>query len=49
MDLQKLLYACLEHKAAQRPTPAEVADRLGPMLERAPRGRLAGFKVGSRR
>lgn len=49
LDLAKLLYACLEHDPAERPTPAELADALGPMLERCPRGRLAGFKINSSR
>ncbi len=49
LDLAKLIYACLEHDPAQRPTPAELADALGPMLERSPRGRLAGFKINGRR
>jgi len=49
LDLAKLVYACLENDPSQRPTPAEVADTLGPMLERSPRGRLAGFKVSGRR
>ncbi len=44
-DLAKLVYACLEPDPAQRPAPAEIADALGPMLERSPRGRLAGFKI----
>lgn len=44
-DLQKLVLACLEPDPASRPTPADVADGLGPMLERVPRGRLAGLRV----
>jgi serine/threonine-protein kinase len=48
-DLQKVILACLEPEPRQRPTPAEVANALGPMLERSPRGRLAGFKAGQPR
>ncbi|HET7689679.1 MAG TPA: serine/threonine-protein kinase [Nocardioidaceae bacterium] len=44
-DLAKVIQACLDPDPAARPAPAEVADLLGPLLERAPRGRLAGFKV----
>ncbi|HET6627326.1 MAG TPA: serine/threonine-protein kinase [Nocardioidaceae bacterium] len=44
-DVAKIVYACLEPEPADRPLPHEVADGLGPALERAPRGRLAGFKV----
>jgi serine/threonine-protein kinase len=36
---------CLAPDPADRPTPAEVADALGPVLARQPRGRLGGFKV----
>jgi serine/threonine-protein kinase len=49
LDLGKLVYAMLEKDPADRPLPSEVADALGPMLERSPRGRLAGFKVGTSR
>jgi eukaryotic-like serine/threonine-protein kinase len=43
-DVAKLLYGCLEKRPEDRPTPAELADAFGPILERHPRGRLAGFK-----
>jgi serine/threonine-protein kinase len=46
-DVAKVVYSCMEMRPDDRPTPAEVADALGPVLERSPRGRLAGFKVGS--
>lgn len=48
-ELGKLIFACLDPDPAARPRPAEVADTLGPMLARTPRGRLAGFKVASHR
>jgi serine/threonine protein kinase len=44
-DVAKLLYSALEKRPQDRPTPAEVADVLGPILERHPRGRLTGFKT----
>ena len=43
-DVAKIVYAALEPDPADRPLPAEVAEALGPALERAPRGRLS-FKV----
>ena len=46
-EVAEVVLACLERRPDDRPLPAEVADRLGPVLERMPRGRLAGFKVGS--
>lgn len=44
-DVAKVVYACLDPDPARRPLPREVAEGLQPALERAPRGRLAGFKV----
>jgi serine/threonine-protein kinase len=44
-DVAKVVYACLDPDPAQRPLPHELAEGLQPALERAPRGRLAGFKV----
>jgi serine/threonine-protein kinase len=44
-DVAKVVYACLDPAPAQRPLPHELAEGLQPALERAPRGRLAGFKV----
>ncbi len=44
-DVAKVVYACLEPSPENRPLPHEVAEGLQPALERAPRGRLAGFKV----
>ena len=44
-DVAKVVYACLEPRPADRPLPHELAEALQPALERAPRGRLAGFKV----
>lgn len=43
-DVAKLLRATLEKRPEDRPTPAELVDAFGPILERHPRGRLAGFK-----
>jgi serine/threonine protein kinase len=44
-DVAKVVYACLEPDPGNRPLPNELAEALQPALERAPRGRLAGFKV----
>jgi eukaryotic-like serine/threonine-protein kinase len=44
-DVAKVVYACLEPDPADRPLPHELAEALQPALARAPRGRLAGFKV----
>ncbi len=44
-DVAKVVYAALEPDPANRPLPHELAEGLEPALERAPRGRLAGFKV----
>jgi eukaryotic-like serine/threonine-protein kinase len=44
-DVAKVVYACLEPEPANRPLPHELAEALQPALARAPRGRLAGFKV----
>jgi hypothetical protein len=37
--------AALAPEPANRPTPAQLADELGPLLDRQPRGRLGGWKV----
>ncbi len=44
-DVAKVVHACLEPAPENRPLAHEVAEGLQPALERAPRGRLAGFKV----
>jgi serine/threonine-protein kinase len=44
-DVAKIVLATLEPEPADRPLPHEVAEGLQPALERAPRGRLAGWKV----
>ncbi|HEX6246658.1 MAG TPA: serine/threonine-protein kinase [Nocardioidaceae bacterium] len=44
-DVAKVVHACLDPRPENRPLPHEVAEGLQPALERAPRGRLAGFKV----
>jgi eukaryotic-like serine/threonine-protein kinase len=44
-DVAKVVYACLEPDPGNRPLPHELAEALQPALARAPRGRLAGFKV----
>jgi serine/threonine-protein kinase len=41
----KVVLACLERNPADRPLPHEVAEALQPAMERAPRGRLAGFSM----
>lgn len=41
----KAVQAALEPRPGDRPTPAEVAEALEPVLAAQPRGRLAGFKV----
>ncbi len=47
LPVAEVIEACLAYDPADRPAPAAVADALGPVLERLPRGRLAGFKVGA--
>lgn len=44
-DVAKVVLATLEPDPADRPLPHEVAEGLQPALERAPKGRLAGWKV----
>jgi serine/threonine protein kinase len=44
-DVATVVLATLEPDPADRPLPHEVAEGLQPALERAPRGRLAGWKV----
>ena len=44
-DVSKIVLACLEPDPADRPLPHELAEGLQPALERAPKGRLAGWKV----
>ena len=44
-DVVEVVESCLAYDAADRPTPAAVADALGPVLARQPRGKLGGFKV----
>ncbi len=44
-DVAKIVLACLEPDPANRPLPHELAEGLQPALERAPKGRLAGWKV----
>ncbi len=46
--LRKAIEACLTVDPAGRPTPADVAGMLEPMLSALPRPRLAGFKVSMR-
>jgi len=47
-ELAKTIEACLERDPADRPTPADIAAMLEPMLAALPRPRLAGFKVSMR-
>ena len=44
-DVAKVVLATLEPDPADRPLPHEIAEGLQPALERAPKGRLAGWKV----
>jgi serine/threonine-protein kinase len=44
-DVAAVVRSCLEPDPADRPLPHELAEALQPALARAPRGRLAGFKV----
>ncbi|KQY51686.1 serine/threonine-protein kinase [Nocardioides sp. Root140] len=44
-EMSKIVYAALEREPADRPLPHEIAEALQPVLERQPRGHLAGFKV----
>lgn len=44
--LADLIHACLVADPADRPTPQAVAEALEPMLERLPKARLSGFKIG---
>ena len=44
-DVAKVVLACLEPDPADRPLPHELAEGLEPALARAPKGRLAGWKM----
>ena len=44
-EVAKVIDACLQVDPAARPLPADVSDALQPVLERLPRGSLAGFKI----
>ena len=44
-DVAKVVLSTLEPDPADRPLPHEIAEGLQPALERAPKGRLAGWKV----
>ncbi|MGZ8743346.1 MAG: serine/threonine-protein kinase [Nocardioides sp.] len=44
-DVAKVVLACLEPAPEDRPLPHELAEGLQPALARAPKGRLAGWKV----
>lgn len=44
-EVSKVVYAALEHRPTDRPLPHEIAEALQPVLERQPRGHLAGFRV----
>jgi serine/threonine-protein kinase len=44
-DVAKVVLACLEPRPEDRPLPHELAEGLEPALARAPKGRLAGWKV----
>jgi eukaryotic-like serine/threonine-protein kinase len=40
----KPVYACLEYDPADRPTPAELAAVLEPLVDALPKPTLGGFK-----
>ncbi len=44
-EVAEVISAALERDPAARPAPAEIVDSLAPVLERQPRGSLAGFKI----
>ena len=44
-DVAKVVEACLAVRPEDRPTPADIADAWGAVLEQHPRGRLGGFKT----
>jgi len=44
-EVAKVIDACLQADPAARPLPADVSDALQPVLERLPRGSLAGFRI----
>lgn len=44
-DVSAAVLACLEPDPASRPLPHQLAESLEPALARAPKGRLAGWKV----
>ena len=44
-EVAKVIDACLQVDPETRPLPADVSDALQPVLERLPRGSLAGFKI----
>jgi len=44
-DVAKVVYSALDPDPENRPLPHELAEALEPALARAPRGKLAGFKV----
>jgi len=44
-EIAKILYAALDPLPSGRPLPHEVAEALGPVLDRQPAVRLGGFKV----
>lgn len=45
VEVEKVVSAALARDPAARPAPYEIVEALAPVLERQPRGSLAGFKV----
>ena len=45
VEVERTILAMLARDPAARPAPYEIVDALAPVLERQPRGSLAGFKV----
>ena len=44
-EVEQVIAASLRRDPAARPAPYEIVDALAPVLERQPRGSLAGFKI----
>jgi serine/threonine protein kinase len=46
-EIGKPIYACLDKDPAKRPTPAELAEMVEPIMAALPKPRLSGFKVSA--
>jgi serine/threonine-protein kinase len=47
-ELAELLFGCLANRPSERPTAAEVAAALEPLVAELPRPRLSRFRPGGR-